>query len=214
MSILLLILSILNLAIALIAYFPSFLTPATQNYRELSSIALSSTKQRKLHSLILGLISCLLLPMVSLSTPEFKYLLASTLVNIATLLISYITQIKLSKSLHDNHATKSIAVIKLEGGTATPIELWLKKSDTEWPPINLEIGMGPWAILASCITGPILEQIQSVLKESKLLKEMKLQKDLKKVLNQHGVTHPMDIDGVNCIPEIKEFFEKTLITAS
>ena len=214
MSLLLLILSILNLAIALIAYYPSFLTPVSQNFRELSTIALSSTKQRKLYSLILGLMSCLVLPMVSSSTPEFKYILASTLVNIATLLLSYITQLKLSRNLHNNHATKSIAVIKLEGGTTTPIELWLKKSDIEWPPINLEIGMGPWAILASCTTSPILNQIQSVLKESKLLKEMQLQKDLKKVLNQHGVTHPMDIDGVNCIPEIKEFFEKTLITAS
>jgi hypothetical protein len=213
MPLILIILSSLNLTLALLAYATSFLKPNHTHSKELGSIALSSTKKRKLYALVLGLIACILLLVVPNSQSQITPIAASILINIVTLLLSYVTQIKLLNGVRRSHELQSIAVIKLEGATAAPIELWLKKSNQEWPPINLEIGMGPWVVVASSINKPLLEQIRTIFGKSKLLKEEDLQNSLKKILNEHGVTHPMDIEGSNCTPEIKEFFEKTLIKA-
>lgn len=220
MPIIILILSIANLFLAVIAYIPSILTPNTTNSKELGSIALSSTKTRKMYALIFGLCSCTLYAVLPNSEAYQSTLLSAFIINALTIILSYVTQMKLWKNLRRTHALQSIAVIKIEGSsgkmgpTSAPIELWLKKSKQDWPPVNLEIGIGPWVVLASCINNNLLEQISSVLKDSKLLKEIEMQNELKKVLNQNGVTHPMDIDGCACIPEIQEFFEKTLIKAT
>lgn len=213
MPLILIILSLANLTLAIIAFLPSLLNPKTANSKEFGSIALSSTKNRKLYALLLGLTSCIILAFFSPKDDPLGtlILLSSGITNILTIVISYVTQLKLRKNLRQTHAHQSIAVIKLEGITPTPIELWLKKSNQEWPPINLEIGMGPWVVVANCLNKPLLEQIRSVFKQSKLINEIDLQKNLKQILNDNGVTHPMDIEGSSCIPEVKEFFEKTLI---
>jgi hypothetical protein len=213
MAILLLILSSLNLVLALIAYIPIALGPTCKNSKELGSIALSSTKQRKLYALILGLMTCVGLGIAKTDTVQTSQLILGASINIITIALSYLTQLQLQRMLRKSHSIQSIAVIKLEGGTETPVELWLKKSDQEWPPVNLEIGMGPWVVLANCINSNLLEQIRTIFKQSNLIKESALQENLKKILNDHGVTHPMDIDGSNCVPEINEFFERTLIKA-
>lgn len=206
----LIILSAINLLVATIAYVPSFLSKNARTLKEVGTIALSTTHKRKLYALVLGLSACLFLILTTTTQKEATMLIGACIVNITTIVISYITQIKLNRNLRHTHAAQSIAVIKLEGTTETPIELWLKKSNQDWPPINLEIGMGPWVVLATSIKTPLLEQIRSIFKQGDLLRKVALQENLKKILNDNGVTHTIDIDGSSCIPEVEEFFQKTL----
>jgi hypothetical protein len=204
----LIILNTINLGLVLLAYLTSFSEKESKEAKASKSIALSSLTNRKLHALLLGLTGCTLL---ALSSQPIQLMVLAILLSLATLIVSYYAQIKLTKALRQCQANQSIAVISLEGNGPIPVDLWLKKNIEEWPPINLEIGMGPWSVVAKGLTQPLLEKIRLLLKSSNLFIAQPLRNDLKKILNENGVTHPIDIEGADCVPEIKEFFELTLL---
>lgn len=210
----LLVLSLLNFTLALLAYLSSFLKTSTKNLQATNSIALGSTNHRKLYALILGLLSCLWLIINPNKESEAWVNSLAILANFLAIILSYLAQLGLTKKLRKTHSDQSIAVISLEKTSLTPVEIWLKKSECEWPPVNLEIGMGPWVVGAAGLNAPLLEKLKCILQNSNLLLTPGLKEDLKKVLNNHGVTHPMDIEGANCLPELQEFFEQTLLKES
>lgn len=214
MGTILLILSILNFSLALLAYLSSFVETNTKSLQATSSIALSSTNRRKVYALILGLLACLWLIINPNKSPIVWVDLLAILTNFLAIIISYLAQASLTRKLRNTHANQSVAVISLEKTSLTPVELWLKKSDCEWPPINLEIGMGPWVVGAKGLNAELLEKLKGILQSSNLLLTPNLKENLKQVLNSHGVTHPMDIEGANCLPELQEFFEQTLLKDS
>jgi len=118
-------------------------------------------------------------------------------------------QEKLQQLLFANN----VALIQLADTGGSKLNLWINKSLAAEPPLELEIGIDEWVLPITELPQRILEKIRWILQETKALENPDMQKELKTVLTELGVSHPLDISGSKTIPEIETFFEDTLLTA-
>ena len=177
--------------------------------RAVTTIALSWLLKRQKTTLYIGF-ACLLLWVFSAGlAPESLKLVLCNILSAA--LIALRTR-DLKTSLEKQCAQESIAVVRLELPENSFLEIWVKKSQEEWPPLYLEIGMGPWSKDAELMSQSLKEKMTEAMKGMFPAKADKLSQELKNCLNQAGATHPMDIRGSQAIPELSEFFEKCLLT--
>lgn len=177
--------------------------------RAVTTIALSWLLKRQKTTIFIGL-ACLLLWVFSpgYAVESLKLILCNILC--AGLINLRAKELKLN--LEQQCAEESIAVVRLNLPENSFLEIWVKKSQEEWPPLYLEIGMGPWSIDAELMSQSLKEKMTEAMKGMFPAKADKLSQELKKCLNQAGATHPMDIRGSQSIPELSEFFEKCLLT--
>jgi hypothetical protein len=207
--IILLCLTIINTIGVLVTSFAPFTSKDKVQKRALTTISLSWLIRGQKSTLYLSLCSLGLWALTPGLAPEVAKLVVYNLLT-TLLVLNGIRSAK--KTLSQLCAQESIAVVRLELPESSSLEIWVKKSKEEWPPLYLEIGMGPWSIEAELMSPTLKEKMGETMRGLFPQKVDELCKELKKCLNSAGATHPMDIRGAQTIPELTEFFEKCLLT--
>jgi hypothetical protein len=204
----LVVLTVLNAVLTLIAALTPITGKDPEKKRALLTIGLSWLIKKQSTTLYLSL-SCLVLWVFSPGlNPEIIKLILCNLLTTGLILVS----INRSKNdLNKLCAQESVAVVRLELQEKSFLEIWIKKSKEDWPPLYLEIGMGPWFIDAQLMSQSLKEKMAESMRGMFPEKVDELTKELKGCLNLAGATHPMDIRGAEAIPELSEFFEKCLL---
>jgi hypothetical protein len=185
-----------------------------ENERAVLTLLMTEANKRNKSALYLNLIICLYWVIAEGPTPPYQ----PTLLILGNLLVMLLAQRKVKETtlaIKGCINNQCVAVLQVEMSPekdASSIDLWLRKTQEEWPPLELEVGIGPWIVNVKNLKEPLLEKIREVMRNTKIFEQKEIQEELKAVLNSHGITHPIDIKGSECIPEIQAFLEQTLIT--
>jgi hypothetical protein len=198
----------INLIVTLTTLLLTKIGNKHKNFKEVCTIALGGLKSRKTYAILLSVLTIFLFLH---RNPEITIGIAICTANLVTIVLSAVSSKLLKFKLREKMLYDSIAVINLGPSNGDSLEIWFKKSQEEWPPVNLEIGMGPWVINTESLDTNLTESIRSIITQSQILKTPDIQTELKNILNNNGVTHPMDIKGGDIIPELKSFFEEILL---
>jgi len=205
----LLFLTVLNTTLVFVASIAPFTSKDNERKRALTTISLSWLLKRQRTTLYLGL-GCLVLWVLSpgLAPATFKLILC----NVLTFGMIFLGVKRSKEELTSLCSKESIAIVRLELPEKNFLEVWVKKSKEEWPPLYLEIGMGPWFVDAELMSQSLRERMGESMRNMFPQTIDKLSLELRQCLNQAGATHPMDIRGAEVIPELKEFFERCLLS--
>jgi len=123
---------------------------------------------------------------------------------------------RLAKELIEMHQEESVLSINLgrahDNPTGPPLKIWFKRGKASWPPVELEFGVSHFSFSADVvgdkdIGGQFLPRIRQALEEDEI--ESLLSK-IKSDLLASGVTHPIDINGWDAHPIVRDFIERIM----
>jgi hypothetical protein len=99
------------------------------------------------------------------------------------------------------------------GELESDINIWIRqRPDQEsWPPLFVEVGVGNMVAEATEMVGKEALEMSKILSNTKVLEQEGLADNLRSCLKNVGATHPMDIEGSECIPMLQGLLEECLL---
>lgn len=105
----------------------------------------------------------------------------------------------------------AVASIELQKENQT-LSIWFTHTAESWPPLRSEVGINGFTQPTQGAPQTLLDDTSKALIEHHVLEDKTLQEKLKEALLKAGVTHPMDIEGLEALPSLHQFLENLLLT--
>jgi len=150
-----------------------------------------------------------LLGIILFGTPVPVQLAAGILAAFATDIISRAVQKLCVEALEALNRQNAVAGIELKSNGQT-LSVWFVRTGQEWPVLYSEIGMNGFTSHATAASDRLVEDTSDAIRTHRVFDDSEFSRNLTESLLEAGVTHSIDVEGLEVIPELHNFLETAL----